>query len=71
MIEIFALAFLFVGLLGMLKEWRIDAPGYGDALAYDRPSYGIPGYQDDEQIRQFHRRERAKDRHAEESRWYR
>jgi hypothetical protein len=71
MIDILALAFLFLGLLGMLKEWHIDAMVYGDDLAYDRPSSGMPGYQDDEQIRQFRRREREKDRRAEESRWHR
>ena len=42
MIDILALAFLFLGLLGMLKEWHIDATVYGDDLAFDRPSYGIP-----------------------------
>ena len=71
MIAILALAFLFLGLLGMLKEWHVDAMVYGDDLAFDRPSYGIPRYQDDEQIRQFRRREREKERRAEESRWHR
>ena len=71
MIAILALGFLFLGLLGMLKEWHSDATVYGDDLAFDRPSYSIPRYQDDEQIRQFRRRERAKDRCAEESRWHR
>ena len=71
MIDILALAFLFSGLLGMLKEWHMDATVSGDDLAYDRPSSGIPGYQDDEQIRQFRRRERAKDRRAKESHWNR
>ena len=71
MIDILALAFLFLGLLGMLKEWHMDATVYGDDLAYDRHSSGIPGYQDDEQIRQFRRREREKDRRAEESYWNR
>ena len=42
MIAILALAFLFLGLLGMLKEWHVDATVYGDDLAYDRPSYSIP-----------------------------
>jgi hypothetical protein len=71
MIDILALAFLFLGLLGMLKEWRMDATVYGDDLAYDSHSSGISGYQDDEQIRQCRRREREKDRRAEESRWNR
>jgi hypothetical protein len=71
MIDIFALAFLFLGLLGMLKEWHMDATVHGDDLAYDRHSSGISGYQDDEQIRQFRRREREKDRRAEESHWHR
>jgi len=38
---------------------------------YYRPSYEVPGYQDDEQVRQSRRREREKDRRAEESRWHR
>jgi hypothetical protein len=71
MIDILALAFLFLGLLGILKGWHIDTTVSGDDLAYDRHSYGIPRYQDDEQIRQFRRREREKDRRAEESRWNR
>ena len=32
MIAILALAFLFLGLLGMLKEWHVDAMVYGDDL---------------------------------------
>jgi hypothetical protein len=71
MIDIVALAFLFLGLLGVLKVWHADSMVYGDDLAYDRPSSGMPGYLDDEQIRQFRRREREKDRRAEESRWNR
>ena len=69
MTEIFALAFLFFGLLGMLKKWHMDALLYGDDLAYGRPYSAMPGYHDDEQIRQSRRREREKDRRAEESRW--
>jgi hypothetical protein len=71
MIDILALAFLFFGLLGILKGWHSEATVYGDDLAYDRPSSGMPGYQDDEQRSQFRRREREKDRRAEESRWHR
>ena len=71
MIDILALAFLFFGLLGMLKEWHMGATVYGDDLAYDRPSSGMPGYHNDEQIRQFRRREREKDRRTKESRWNR
>jgi hypothetical protein len=55
MIDILACAFLVFGLLGMLKERHIDATVYGDDLAYDRPSYGIPGSQEDGQTRQAHR----------------
>ena len=71
MIDILACAFLVFGLLGMLKEWHIDATVYGDDLAYDRPSYGIPGSQEDGQTRQAHRRERERHRRAAESRWHR
>jgi hypothetical protein len=58
----------FLGLLSMLKGWHIDATVYGEGPSYDRPSYGIPGYHDDEQTRQSRRRERERDRRAEESR---
>ena len=71
MIDLLACAFLFFGLLGMLKEWHVDATVDGDELAYDRLSHGIPSYHDDEHIRQCRRREREKARRAEESRWHR
>ena len=71
MIELFVLTLGFLGLLSMLKGWHVDATVYGEGPSYDRPSYRIPGYQDDGQIRQSHRREREKDRRAEESRWHR
>jgi hypothetical protein len=67
-IDILACVFLVCGLLGMLKEWHVDATVYGDDLAYDRLSSGIPRYHDDEHIRQCRRREREKARRAEESR---
>ena len=67
MIDILAFAFLVFGLLGVLKEWHIDARVYGDDLAYDRLSSGIPSYHDDEHIRQCRGREREKARRAAES----
>ena len=71
MTDIFALACLFLGLLGMLKEWHMDAMVHGDDLAYARSSSGLPDYHDDEQIRQFRRRERERYRRAAESHWHR
>ena len=70
MTDIFALACVFLGLLGMLKERHMDAMVHGDDLAYARSSSGLSDYRDDEQIRQFRRREREKDRRAEEARWH-
>ena len=71
MAEILGLAFLFLGLLVIVAKWPIGATGYGADLAYHRSPSGIPRYQDDEQLRQFRRREREKDRRTEESCWYR
>ena len=71
MLDLLALTLGFFGLLSMPKGWHIDTPVYGEGPAYDRPSSGIPGYQDDGQIRQSRRREREKERRAEESRWHR
>jgi hypothetical protein len=69
--DLLFLALGFLGLMSMLKGQHIDTTVYGESPSYDRPCYEIPGYQDDEQIRQFRRREREKDRRAEESRWNR
>jgi hypothetical protein len=44
----------------MLKGWHLDATVYEEGPSYDRPSYSIPSYHDDGQIRQFRRREREK-----------
>ena len=71
MTDIFALACLFLGLLGVLKEWHLIAMVHGDDLAYARSSSGLPAYHDDEQIRQFRRRERERYRRAAESNWNR
>ena len=66
--DLLELSLVSLGLLSMLKGWHIDATVYGEGPAYDRPYYGIPGYHDDGHIRQSRRREREKDRRAEESR---
>ena len=71
MIELLVLTLGFLGLLSLLKGRHIDTTGYEEGPAYDRPSYEVPGYHDDGQIRQSRRREREKDRRAEESRWHR
>jgi hypothetical protein len=68
MIELLVLMLVFLVLLSLLKGWHIDTTVYGEGPAYDRPSYGIAGYPDDEQIRQSRRREREKERRAQESR---
>jgi len=64
MIELLVLTLGILGLLSMLKGQHGDTPVYGDNLFYDRPSSAMPRYQDDEQIQQFRRRERAKERRA-------
>jgi hypothetical protein len=66
--DILCLALSFLGLMSTLKGQYSDTMVSQDGPSYDRPSYEISGYQDDEQIRQSRRRERAKDRRAEESR---
>jgi hypothetical protein len=69
MIELLIFALGLLGILSMRKEWHTDGTLYGEGVSYARPSYSIPGYHDDEQTRQARRRERAKDRRAEESRF--
>jgi hypothetical protein len=68
MIDLLVSFLAFLGLLSILKGWHIDTTVYGEGPFYDRPSYGIAGYPDDEQIRQSRRREREKERRAQESR---
>jgi hypothetical protein len=70
MTEILGVAFLFLGLLGMLNKWHIGATGYRDDLAYHRSPSSIPRYQEDGQLRQFRRQERERDRRAEEPCWH-
>jgi hypothetical protein len=70
MVELLVLLLGFLGLLSVLKGRHIDTTVYEEDPVYYRPSYEVPGYQDDEQKRQFRRREREKDRRAEESRWH-
>ena len=69
MIELLVFTLGFLGLLSLLKGRHIDTMVYEEGPAYDRPSYEVPGYHDDEQIRQSRRREREKERRARESRW--
>jgi hypothetical protein len=70
-IGLLELTLAFLGLLSMLKGWHLDATVYGEGPSYDRLFYGIPGYHDDGHLRQSRRREREKDRRAEESRRHR
>ena len=67
MIELLVLILGFLGLLSLFKGRHIDTTVYEDGPFYDRPSYELPRYHDDEQLRQSRRRERVKDRRAEES----
>jgi hypothetical protein len=71
MIELFIFTVGLVGILSMRKEWHTEVTLYGEGVSADRPSSGIPVYHDDEQTRQSRRRERARQRRAEESRWNR
>ena len=71
MIELLMFTLGFLGLLSLLKGRHIDTTVYEEGPAYDRPSYEVPGYQDDEQLRQYRRREKQKERRAEEARWHR
>ena len=64
MIELLVLTLIILGLLSMLKGEHSDTAVYGDHLFYVRPSSAMPRYQDDEQIQQFRRRERARERRA-------
>ena len=60
MIELLALIFGSLGLLSILKGRYIETTVDEEDPAYYRPSYVVPRYQDDEQIRQARRREREK-----------
>jgi hypothetical protein len=71
MIDLLMLALGFLGLLSLLKGRHSDTTVYEESPVYYRPSYEVPGYQDDEHIRQSRRREREKDRRTTESRWHR
>ena len=68
MLSLLVVIFLFLEVLSRLKGWQSDATVYGEGPAYDRPSYGIPGYHDDGQTRQARRRARERERRAAESR---
>ena len=69
MVELLVLILGFLALLSILKGRPIEATVDEESPCYNRPSYAVPGYHDDEQIRQYRRREREKDRRAEESCW--
>ena len=69
--DVLFLALSFLGIFSTLKGEPLDTTGYEDGPFSDRPSYAIPGYHDDEQLRQARRRERGKDRRAQESRQHR
>jgi hypothetical protein len=64
MLELLVLTLGMLGLLSMLKGQHSDIAVYGDEPFYNRPSPDIFRYQDSEQIQQFRRREREKDKRA-------
>jgi hypothetical protein len=64
MLALLVLTLSILGLLSMLKGQHSDTTVYEDDPFCARPSYEVPGYHDDEQIRQFRRREREKGRRA-------
>jgi hypothetical protein len=68
--DILFLDLSFLGFMSTLKGQPLDTTVYGDDPSYAWPSSEIPD-RDDEQIRQSRRRERVKDRRAEESRMHR
>ena len=68
MIELLVFTLGFLGLLSILKGRHIDTTVYEEGPAYDHPSYEVPGYHDDEQMRQYRRRARQTARRAEEAR---
>ena len=61
----------FLGLMSTLNGQHLKTAVYEEGPHYTRLSSDIPGYHEDAHIRQFHRRERAKKRRAEEGRWHR
>jgi hypothetical protein len=61
MIELLVLTLGFLGLLILFKGRHSDTMVYEERPAYSRSSYEVPGYQDDEQIRQYRRQERVND----------
>jgi hypothetical protein len=65
------LALSFLGLMSTLNGQHLNTAVYEEGPHYTRLSSDIPGYHEDAHIRQFHRRERAKKRRAEECRWHR
>ena len=71
MTGILLLILSFLGLMSTRKAQPIDTTVYEDGPFYNRPSYTIHAYYDAEHLQQSRRRERVKDRRAEESRWYR
>jgi hypothetical protein len=64
-------ALSFLGLMSTLNGQHLNTAVYEEGPHYTRLSSDIPGYHEDAHIRQFHRRERAKKRRAEEYRWHR
>jgi len=69
--DMLCLALSFLGLMSTLQGQHLDTAVYEEGPYYNRLSSAIPGYQEDEHIRQFRRREREKKRPAEEFRWNR
>jgi hypothetical protein len=69
--DVLFLALSFLGLMSTRKEQPVDRTVYEDGPFYNYPSYTISGYYDDEQKHQSRRRDREKDRRAEEAWWHR
>ena len=69
--DMLCLALRFLGLMSTLNGQHLTTAVYEEGPHSTRLSSAIPGYHEDAHIRQFHRRERAKKRRAEECRWHR
>ena len=69
--DMLCLALSFLGLMSTLNGQHLNTAVYEEGPHYTHLSSDIPGYHEDAHIRQFHRRERAKKRRAEECRWHR
>lgn len=69
--DMLCLALSFLGLMSTLNGQHLKTAVYEEGPHSTRLSSHIPVSHEDAHIRQFHRRERAKKRRAEEGRWHR